>query len=81
MRKCDRYVKCASFCKALSVGVLMRYKPGEVVYDWGAGTDSAMFVSANACYTNAGCGHALGWLRRAFGVSTAGHEYHKQVQL
>ena len=56
------FCKCAQFCKVISVGVLMRYLPGELVFDWGAG-----------------CGHALGWLRRAFGVATTGHEFHGVV--
>ena len=56
------FSKCTQFCKVISVGALMQYLPGELVFDWGAG-----------------CGHALGWLRRAFGVAATGHEFHGVV--
>ena len=56
------YIKCSQFCKVVSVGALMRYAPGELVFDWGAG-----------------CGHALGWLRRVFGVATTGHEFLEEL--
>ena len=35
-------VRCATLCKYLSVGLLLGYAPGEVVYDWGLGCGFAV---------------------------------------